>query len=251
MDLGLAGLEQKTWVGTFSMSTSQLPLGLRLPIASRLDNFVAGPNREVFAAVRQLAQDKAGALFLAGAVGLGKTHLLQAACRAVEAAGGHGTYLPLRDARGLDPVLTEGLEHYALVAVDDIDAIAGLPQWETALFHLYNRLHEMGAGLMVAAQAPPDRLGLALPDLRSRLAAAPVYVLQAVDDAARLQILSLRAQASGLELPQETAQFLLRRCPRDLPALTVLLDRLDQAALRAQRRLTVPFVREVLGDESL
>jgi DnaA family protein len=100
-----------------------------------------------------------------------------------------------------------------------------------------------------AAHAAPEQLGVCLPDLRSRLGWGGVYALQPVDDAARMQILRVRAHERGLELPEDTAQFLLRRCPRDLPALMALLERLDAAALTAQRRLTVPFVREVLGSE--
>ena len=68
-----------------------------------------------------------------------------------------------------------------------------------------------------------------------------------LDDAGRLQVLQLRAQGRGFELPDETGVYLLRRYPRDLPALCGLLERLDQASLVAQRRLTIPFVKAVLG----
>lgn len=230
------------------MIGSQLPLGLRLPATSRFDNYIAGPNREAVAAVEQLARaDAAGMLFLAGASGFGKTHLLQAACRAVESAGDSSAYVPLLTLVEFDPAALEGLEQYSLLAIDDVQAIAGRPAWEEALFYLYNRQREAGGRLIGAASAPPEHLGLQLPDLRSRLAWGALYVLQPVDDAARLRILVLRARDSGLDLPDETAQFLLRRYPRDLPALLGLLERLDQAALASQRRLTVPFVREVLG----
>lgn len=230
------------------MIGAQLPLGLRLPATSRFDNYLAGPNREAAAAVEQLAVgETAGMLFLAGAAGLGKTHLLQAACRAVESAGTSSAYVPLLALAELDPAALEGLEHYSLLAIDDVQAIAGQPAWEEALFHLYNRQREAGGRLIGAATAPPEQLGLQLPDLRSRLGWGALYVLQPIDDAARLRILVLRARERGLELPEETAQFLLRRYPRDLPALLGLLGRLDEAALASQRRLTVPFVREVLG----
>ncbi|MFP5465271.1 MAG: DnaA regulatory inactivator Hda [Gammaproteobacteria bacterium] len=230
------------------MIGAQLPLGLRLPATSRFDNYLAGPNREAAAAVEQLAVgETAGMLFLAGAAGLGKTHLLQAACRAVESAGTTSAYVPLLALAELDPAALEGLEHYSLLAIDDVQAIAGQPAWEEALFHLYNRQREAGGRLIGAATAPPEHLGLHLPDLRSRLGWGALYVLQPIDDAARLRILVLRARERGLELPEETAQFLLRRYPRDLPVLLGLLGRLDEAALASQRRLTVPFVREVLG----
>jgi DnaA family protein len=230
---------------------AQLPLGLRLPASSRLDNFVAGANRETVAALRELlAADTSGVLFLAGAPGSGKTHLLQAACRAVEAAGAQAAYLPFAELVAHSPDVLEGLEQYRLLACDDLQAIAGHPEWEEAVFHLYNRLREAGGVLIGAAGEVPDRLGLDLPDLRSRLAWGAVYALQPPDDAARLDILTLHARERGLELPAEAAQFLLRRCPRDVHALMALLERLDRAALRAQRRLTVPFLRTVLGGTS-
>ena len=229
------------------MSEAQLPLGLRLPAGSRLDNYVAGRNAEAVAAIEQLTLDTAPAtLYLYGLSGSGKTHLLQAACRAVEQQGGQSLYLPLRTLAEHDPAALEALEQFDLLAIDDLQAIAGQPVWEEALFHLYNRLREAGGRLLAAAMAAPEALGVALPDLRSRLASGAVYALHAADDAVRLRILGLRAGERGLELPEETAQFLLRRCPRDLPELMQLLERLDSAALAAQRRLTVPFVKTVL-----
>lgn len=227
---------------------AQLPLGLRLPATSRLDNFVAGVNREVVAVLGDLLRaETSGVLFLVGVPGSGKTHLLQAACRAVETGGAQAAYLPLAELVKHAPAVLEGLEHYRLLACDDLQAIAGRSDWEEAVFHLYNRLREAGGLLIGAANQPPERLGLTLPDLRSRLAWGGVYALQAPDDAVRLEILTVHARERGLELPAETAHFLLRRCPRDLHALIALLERLDAAALSAQRRLTVPFVKETLG----
>jgi len=246
----LAGVEQEARFRTLPLMAAQLPLALRLPAAARFDNFVAGPNAEAGAAIRQLATEpNAAVLFLSGAAGSGKTHLLQAACRQAVAGGESAVYLPLAEWVELDLSVLEGLEHYALLALDDLDAIAGRRDWEETLFHLFNRVREAGGRWLSAAHAAPEQLGVCLPDLRSRLGWGSVYALQPVDDAARTQILRVRAHERGLELPEDTAQFLLRRCPRDLPALMALLERLDAAALTAQRRLTVPFVREVLGSE--
>ena len=71
-------------------------------------------------------------------------------------------------------------------------------------------------------------------------------MLRSLDEPGVLAALACRARGRGLELPDETAQFLLRRFPRDLPTLFSLLDTLDTASLVEQRRLTVPFVKSVL-----
>jgi len=91
--------------------------------------------------------------------------------------------------------------------------------------------------------------GIRLRDLASRLASGPTWKLQSMRDEDQLAALQLRSRWRGLELPDEVGQFLLRRTDRSSAALFALLDKLDQAALTAQRRLTVPFVKSVLeGD---
>jgi len=91
-----------------------------------------------------------------------------------------------------------------------------------------------------------DRSFFTLADLRSRLLAAPVHQLRELDEAGQIKALEARAARRGLELSREAAAYLVHRLPRDMHSLCAVLDRLDEAALVAQRRLTVPFLREVL-----
>ncbi|HEX9140237.1 MAG TPA: DnaA regulatory inactivator Hda, partial [Steroidobacteraceae bacterium] len=119
--------------------------------------------------------------------------------------------------------------------------------WEQALFNLYRDTEEQGASLIIAEESLPQRLNFALPDLASRLRAAVLLPLLTLDEPSQRAALRLRAQLRGLELPEETAVYLQRRFRRDMPTLYGLLDALDEAALLAQRRLTVPFIRDVLA----
>ena len=125
-------------------------------------------------------------------------------------------------------------------------AIAGNKNWERALFDLFNRVRDSGSTLLVAAEKRPAQSGFDLADLASRLGWGVTYTLKPLDEGDVLQALTCRATARGLELPEETAQFLLRRFPRDLPSLFALFDALDAASLVEQRRLTIPFVKSVL-----
>ena len=120
-------------------------------------------------------------------------------------------------------------------------------EWERALFAVYRDAEDRGASLLMAARAAPPQLTFALPDLASRCTAAARLTLKALDDASQLAALQLRAQQRGFELPDDTARYLQRRLPRDLSSLFAVLDELDTAALAEQRRLTVPFIREVLA----
>jgi DnaA family protein len=226
----------------------QLPLGIQLKAAARFSNFVAGPNNELLDQLQLAANGKGEPFFLIwGSAGSGKSHLLQASCHQAASQGRTAAYLSLRDYWNVQPELLDGWDAYDLVCLDDMDAIAGQRQWQEAIFHLYNRTREQGGSLIVSSNAAPAGLQLCLPDLRSRLGWGLTYQLKSLDDQQRLQALQLRAQQRGCEMPDETGRYLMRRLPRDMPALFDLLDQLDEASLVAQRKLTVPFVKSVLG----
>ena len=229
------------------MSNPQLPLGLTLRDSARFDSFIAGQNRETVEGIRASACGEGEPfVYLAGPTGTGKTHLLQAACQQAAHCGRSSAYLPLQELQEFQPVVFDGLERLDLVCLDDVPALAGLDAWERGLFDLFNRLRDAGGTLLVAGGQRPDQAGLVLPDLVSRLGWGLTYVLKSLDEPGVLAALTCRARGRGLELPDETAQFLLRRFPRDLPTLFDLLDTLDTASLVEQRRLTVPFVKSVL-----
>ena len=225
----------------------QLVLGLQLRDSARFSNFVAGNNQELLGQLQRLAEVTGfGQLLCWGPPGTGKTHLLQAVCHQVTEHNRTAAYLSLDDSAGLPPELLEGWENHALVCLDNIQAIAGQADWEEAVFHLYNRLRDTQHSLIVSASLAPAQLPLSLPDLRSRLGAGLVYQLQPLTDEQSLEALQLRARLRGLELPDDTGRYLLKRVPRDLPALMGLLEQLDAASLAAQRRLTIPFAKTVL-----
>ena len=126
-------------------------------------------------------------------------------------------------------------------------AVAGDREDEIALFDAHNRARDAGRSLLYAARAMPDALDLVLQDLRSRLSQCARIVLEPLDDVGRADVLRVRAQRRGLQLDDAAIDWLLKRVDRDLVSLTALLDRLDRESLAAQRRLTVPFLRSVLG----
>ncbi|HEX7965787.1 MAG TPA: DnaA regulatory inactivator Hda [Gammaproteobacteria bacterium] len=222
----------------------QLPLPMMLDGGSDFDGIFAGPNAAAIQALRDAAlKPGTPVLFLHGAGGTGKTHLLQAAFRAALAAERSAIYLPMDQAVLLDPSAVEGFERYAFVCVDDVQRIAAVEPWQRALLTLIDGIKQRGGTFVASARSTPSAIKRLLPDLVSRLSWGPVYHLEPLSDEDKIAALQQRAQRRGFELPEDTAVFLLNRLQRDMSTLCATLDALDTASLVAQRKVTVPFVK--------
>lgn len=222
-----------------------MPLSLRAPPDQRFDTFHGQP--ALRDAVRAAATGADGDwLFLEGAPGSGKTHLLLAACAEAAEQGRHAAYLPLAGFAGHLSDLLPAQEGADLLCLDGLEAIAGHAADEQALFHFHNRARAGAAIVLYAANAGPAALGIALPDLATRLGQCTRLTLAALDEEGRRDVLRRRAARRGLELDDAVLDYLMRRVERDLGSLTALLDRLDRASLAAQRRITIPFLRQHL-----
>jgi len=233
------------------VSVPQLPLALRYPPDQRLESYIGAPDGAL-AQLRAIAVGEAQDwVYLLGPAGTGKTHLALALCAAAEQAGRGSAYLPLAAAAGRLRDALEALEGRDVIALDGLDAIAGQRDDEVALFDFHNRARAAGVALLYTASAAPDGLGLVLPDLRSRLAQCGRIVLSPLDDEGRSAVLRTRALRRGLVLDAAAIDWLLARTGRDLAGLVRLLDRLDRESLAAKRRITVPFLRQVLDASDL
>jgi DnaA family protein len=224
------------------MAAQQLPLAVSLPVAETFATWVSGRNAN---AVSMLQQSQQSLVYLWGPVGVGKSHLLHALCAHYQQL----VYFPLAELVGrVDPQCLRGAEHYPWICLDDIDAVVDDPSWCLELFSLFNRVHDMGGGkLVVTAQQAPTQLKVQLADLKSRLQWGLTLHLQTLDDDQKAQAIQLRAQAMGLSISRDTAQFMVQRLHRDLPSLITALEQLDKASIVAKRPITTPFVKAVLN----
>ncbi len=231
------------------MVTEQILLRFIWRDGLSFDNYFVGENAEITQHLQHSASGDTAAeqfLFLWGCASVGKSHLLQAACQFAAEYQRTVAYLPMVELSELSPEIFDGLEKMSLVCIDDLQIIAGKAQWDEALFHFYNRVRDAGGRLLVTADTAPSALKTQLPDLQSRLLWGPVLQLMELDDAGKIAALKLRAKERGFDLPDEVAQFLMRRSARGMGSLLALLDRLDEASLVQQRKLTIPFVRGLI-----
>ncbi|MBY5990934.1 DnaA inactivator Hda [Ferrimonas balearica] len=231
-----------------SRAPMQLSLAVHLPDDETFQSYYPAGNQQLIDSLRQAASGAGETVtYLWGSAKSGRTHLLHAACVHAGEQERSAFYLPLGIHASMSPAILDGLEDLALVCLDDIDAVSRHPLWEEALFNFYNRVLEKGScRLVVSARAPANQAGFLLPDLVSRLNWGIHYQLHPLTDDAKLAALQRRAKMRGLELEEEVGRFLLTRLARDLRTLFEVLDRLDKASMVAQRRLTIPFVKETL-----
>nr|WP_322873912.1 MULTISPECIES: DnaA regulatory inactivator Hda [Marinobacter] len=225
-----------------------MTLGVRLRDDATFANYLGQRNALPARKLQALSEDaNLPVIVVCGDSGTGKSHLLQAVCHHAEDLGLKALCLNLKELMPIGPRALQGMEAFARVCLDDIEAVLGDPHWEEALFHLFNRMLDNGHQLIIAAGSPPGQLKVDLKDLASRLQHGVVLQLGLPRDEDRLLILGTRAERRGLVLPDDVSRFILRRASRHTGELLSILERLDERSLREQRRLTIPFVKAVMG----
>jgi DnaA family protein len=214
----------------------QLLLELAPPPPPTLENFSPGKNGAALEALREALEGGERFVFLWGARGSGKTHLLRGFAEAAK-AGRAAAYIPASNA---DWTLAGALE---AIAVDDVAQLEEPGQ--VALFDLCNRLRASGGALAASADAPPALLALR-PDLRSRLASGIVFQLHALDDGDKAAALRGHAVARGMALGGDLIRHLLTHFDRDMGTQIAMLDALDKASLERKRPITLPLLKDAL-----
>ena len=220
----------------------QLALGLAPSPPSTFDNFFPGRNVEAVSALHSLATGRSGEhfVYLWGARGCGRSHLLQAAVAAASSRGIIARYVAAGEP------LPAGDSGVRVLAVDDVENLDAQAQLE--FFHLYNALRECQGAVLATGDVAPARLQLR-PDLLTRLGWGLIFRVHALSDDDKRVALKRHAAARAFDLRDEIVEYLLRRLKRDLPSLMTVLDALDRYSLETKRPITLPLLRELLQSE--
>lgn len=226
---------------------------LSLPIhqfdEDTLDNFYGDNNLLLLNSLHKNFQQLQQPFFyIWGNQGCGKSHLLKAISNHLLSQYRNSIYVPLNKYAYFSTAVLDDLEQQEVICLDDLQAVIGDHAWELAIFDLFNRVKEKANCLLIiSANQSPTALPVKLPDLASRLRWGEIYQLQPLDEAQKIIALQQNALQLGIELPEETANFLIKRLDRDMHTLFATLNKLDKASLQAQRKLTIPFVKDILG----
>jgi DnaA family protein len=199
----------------------QLLLDIQPLAPASLDNFIAGSNEEALHSLKMAIDgaNEARFIYLWGAPGSGKSHLLQA-CH--------------------DLALERDLP---LSVVDDVNTLDEEAQIE--LFNYFNQLRASGGILITSGNAAPTQMGLR-DDLATRLAWGLVYQLHPLSDEEKAKALKTHAKERGMKLPDEVVDYCLRYLRRDLPTLMAVLNALDKWSLTEKKPVTVPMLKKLL-----
>jgi DnaA family protein len=225
----------------------QLPLHFEFRANQTFDDFFSGTHHEIITHLQQcitgLGEHQ---VFLWGQSGLGKSHLLQASCHLAQTLNISSFYFDLSNKEQFDPSLLNGLDECAVVCFDNIEHIAGNTEWELAFFNFFNQHRDRGNKLIATASTNPNSITIQLPDLKTRLNWGLTLKIQPLTDSDKIAAVIFKANQMGFEITPHAGRFLLTHYTRDIASLWELLGKLDKASLAAKRKLTIPFLKQVL-----
>lgn len=184
-----------------------------------------------------------------GGAASGKTHLLNASA---EFARRNGVLLQIYDAVQLQHCAASEFDGHSdcdVLVIDNLDAIAGNPEWEVFFYRAINRCRDGDYRFLFALTDKPDDLQTRLNDFRSRLQWGLMLQLPPIGDAEIRDILRQRAGLLGIELSVEVIAYLMSRFPRNLSAQMDILQQLDRISLSHQRKVTIPLVKSALLEQ--
>ena len=231
--------------------TRQVPVHFEFRANQTFDDFFPGTNLEIINHLQtSIAGNGERQVFLWGQSGLGKSHLLQACCQQAQSLQLSSFYFALSPLELPDPELLTGLDKFDVVCFDNIEHIAGNQAWELGFFNFFNLHRDQGHTLILSAACPPNEIAIQLPDLKTRLNWGLTLKIQPLCDTDRITALIFKAGQMGFEISPQAGRFLLTHYDRDLSSLWALLTKLDRASLAAKRKLTIPFLKQILNEES-
>lgn len=228
-------------------SSTQLILpGIKRSIYPTLGNFIIGKNQALLQHLQAQPLEKLFSFtYFWGHSGSGCSHLLEACCDLAGIYKQSSMYISLKQLPMSLSKILQDLTNLEWLCIDDLEYLQTADAQE-ALFHQFNRMQATGGRLLVAAKTPPRALNCELADLQSRLASGWTWQVHALQDEDKIGALQQAALAKGTVLPKTVAEFLLLRYSRSMLDLMNAFEQLDHAALTQKRRITIPFVKQVL-----
>lgn len=232
---------------------------LVLPVSFRkqdsFDIFVEGENEQLLSHIKQVISGRFDRLqasqrmsVISGAKGAGKSHFLLATCEHAAKLHLSQQYIDLAQLTKMPPQMLLGLVNKEVVCIDNLHAISGLVDWQTAIFDTINQFTEKDAKLLLIASGQSiDGIEFTLPDLRTRLTWGTNFTMKMLSDKDKQSALEKHLNVLGISYAPDAVGFLLNRISRNMHDLSKTIDALDQASLANKRKITIPFIKATLS----
>jgi chromosomal replication initiator protein len=204
------------------------------------DNFIVGSSNDLaYTASRAVSENpgvKYNPIYLYGGVGLGKTHLMQAIGNEITAKqpGTRVLYISsetfvnefLDHIRFKKKGFSDKYRNVDVLIVDDMQFIAGKEKTQEEFFHTFNHLHQNNKQIIISSDKPPKSIPTLTERLRSRFEMGMTIDVQMPDFETRCAILKAKASLSGVELGQETVEYLATNIKTNIRELEGALNQL-------------------------
>lgn len=224
-----------------SSQAEQLPLDLGHRTAMGREDFLIAPgNQDAVAWIDLWPEWPAPALVLYGPIASGKSHLAAVWC---DQSG--AVKIPANDLneKNVQDIAARG----AHLVIDDADVLIGDVSREKALFHLYNLFKEEKRSLLIVMQEAPVRRAFTLPDLASRLRAAPCVAIREPDDMLLAAVLVKLFNDRQLRVSSDVINYILPRIERSFDAARRLIEEVDRRALSEKKSVTTSLLRDIFS----
>jgi DnaA family protein len=213
------------------------------------DNFISDRAELIVSSLQALLLGRGETqIGLWGAASSGKTHLLNASA---EFARKRGVALQIYDGlqlRQCDAEAFGEFSHCDVLAIDNLDAIAGHVDWESCFYQVMNRCRDGEFRFLFSTTGKPSELRARLADFRSRLQWGLLLQVPQSSDVEIRSILRRRAGMLGIDLSEDVISYLMTHHARNLSEQIDILQRLDGLSLSQQRRVTIPLVKQALRE---
>jgi chromosomal replication initiator protein len=228
------------------------------------ETFVTGPSNHFAHAAAHAVVVEPGTRFnplvIYGAVGMGKTHLLQAIGHESLRTGHQIVYLTAEAFTNelVDAIRTQKTDdfrarfrHLDLLLIDDIQFMAGKTSTEEEFYHTFNAIISQGGQLAVVSNQHPRLLHKLDDRIRSRLEGGLLADIQPPEFETRREIVQAKAAAQGTVLPDDVASVLAHHATANIRELEGLLNQVLARAVLTYEPLTMELARQVIDKNSL
>ncbi len=244
------------------LSVSGAPAS-RLSSAFTFETFVEGKSNQLArAAASQVAENPGSSynpLFIYGGVGLGKTHLMHAIGNAMLERSPSARVLYVHSERFVGDMV-RGLQHNKIsefkrayrsldaLLIDDIQFFAGKERSQEEFFHTFNALLEGQRQIVLTCDRYPKEVNGLEERLKSRFGWGLTVAIEPPELETSVAILMSKAQAEGVDLPEEVAFFIAKRIRSNVRELEGALRRVIANSRFTQRPINLEFAKEALRD---